>query len=296
MGRNHYRLLKRLPTVELIAVCDPRINGRLEEKTFTDFDSLLRKEEIEAAVICVPTSLHRKIALQCIEHRINILIEKPLASTVTDGLDIERSVSRYGIRAAVGHVERFNPVVTSLKRELKGKKIYSINIARVGPFPPRVKDVGILVDLSVHDIDLIRFLTNNEKIIESRIFKSNRSKCPNQYEDNAIISVKLQNEVIASITTNWLTPFKKRVIEVATDTAYYEANLITQELIEYSEYQTESSFVIRTCKVRKAEPLLQELESFVDYVRTGRIGNLASIEDGLKTLEVIHKRRNGVKV
>ncbi len=295
MGKNHYRLLKALPAVELIAVCDPRINASLEEKTFTDIDSMLRQNDIEAAVICVPTSLHKEIALKCIEHKINILIEKPLASNVTDGLEIKHSVEQYGIRAAVGHVERFNPVISSLKRELKGKRIYSINIARVGPFPPRVKDVGILVDLSVHDIDLIRFITDKEKIVESRIFKSDHSKCSNQYEDNAIISVRLQNGIIASITTNWLTPFKKRVIEVATDTAYYEANLMTQELKEYSEYQADNSFVVRYCKVRKGEPLLRELESFVDYVKTGRMRNLADIEDGLKTLEIIYKRRNGAK-
>lgn len=193
-------------------------------------------------------------------------------------------------RIAVGHVERFNPVVNSLINELEGKDLYSIQITRVGPFPPRIADVGVLTDLSVHDIDLIRYISKRE-IIGSSVFKSR--KVANHHEDNAILSFSLENDVVAGINTNWLTPFKKRTIEVATAEAYYEANLMTQELVEYSSYKMNNSFIHRDCYVPKAEPLLSELIAFFNFVRSGEAGQLANAADGLRPLEIIESSNRG---
>lgn len=293
MGKNHYRILKGMEGVEIVGLCDPNLNGESEIRTYAGVDDLLRKETIDGAIISVPTPLHRDIALKCIAHNINVLIEKPIAASVSEAREIEQAVSHYGVKTAVGHVERFNPVVKSLIREISDKTVYSINITRVGPFPPRVTDVGVLVDLSVHDVDLIRFITNKKRIVESRIFKSHKCGNCNNSEDNAVISLKLENEMITNITTNWLTPFKKRMIEVATDRAYYEADLLTQELKEYSAYKRDDSFVVRTCAVDKEEPLANELRTFLHYLTTGDPGMLATIEDGIKTLEVIDGHING---
>jgi predicted dehydrogenase len=289
MGRNHYRILSSMPGVELAAVCDPVETETGPIHHYSDVQEMLASERLDAAVICVPTVYHRDVARACIDHGIDILIEKPLASTEAEAQEIADAANAAGVRAAVGHVERFNPVVTSLIEELEGKTIYSIAITRVGPFPPRVKDVGVLVDLSVHDVDLIRFLTGGEDFAESRVFKSLKQN--GDHEDNAVLAFRMENDIVASIITNWFTPFKKRQIEVATDTAYYEANLVSQELHAYSSYQSNSSYVVQQCRVHKSEPLRNELDAFVSYVMTGERSSLASLEDGISTLHTIHKRR-----
>jgi predicted dehydrogenase len=191
-----------------------------------------------------------------------------------------------GVKAAVGHVERFNPVVQALKRELAKREIYSVGFTRVGHMPPRISDVGVLTDLAVHDIDLLRFITGRQ-IVNSTIYKSR--KIHNHHEDCANVSFELEGNALATITTNWLTPFKRRTIEVTTQDGYFEVDLIAQELREFSAYKDDDTFLTRACPVRKGEPLVGELKAMVEYLRTGDRGDLATIEDSLHTLEVIER-------
>ena len=283
MGKNHYRVLKALSGVEIVALCDVVKNDEYEEKFYFNLDEMLKNEEFDAAVICVPTFLHKELALKCIEKGVHLFIEKPVASTVEEAQVIQQKAKSKDIRVCVGYIERFNPVVEALKNELKDKEIYSIDITRVGPFPPRIADVGILTDLSVHDIDLIRYITGHE-IEKKSIFKSR--KIHNHYEDNAILSFKLSNEIVASITTNWLTPFRKRKIEVATKEGYYEADLMSQDLIEYSAYKKNNSYVVRNCFVKKEEPLIREHKAFKKFIKTGKRSGLCTIKDSMITLEI----------
>jgi predicted dehydrogenase len=289
MGRNHYRILSSLPGVQLVAVCDPYLEGSFPVKVYRDVDTLLSEEELDAAIVSVPTVLHREIAVKIADHGIGLLLEKPVAPCISDALEIKAAVEANGVLMAVGHVERFNPVITSLLKELAGKEIYSISITRVGPFPPRIKDVGILVDLSVHDIDLIHLISRGAQVVESRVFKS--VKTNGEHEDNAVITMRLENDTVAAIITNWLTPFKKRMIEVAANTAYFEADLISQRLHEYSGYKASNSYVVRECTVQMGEPLVNELTAFVRYLSGGDRGCLATIDDGIRTLQLIHKKR-----
>jgi len=289
MGRNHYRILRTLSDVKLVAVCDPHFGGSYPERMYGDVEQLLREEELDAAIVSVPTVLHREIAVKVADHGVGLLLEKPVAPTISQALEIKAAVEANHVAAAVGHVERFNPVVTSLLRELKDKEIYSISITRVGPIPPRIKDVGVLVDLSVHDIDLVHLISRGAEVLESRVFKS--VKVAGEHEDNAVITMRLENDTVATIITNWLTPFKKRMIEVATDTAYYEADLISQKLHEYSEYKASNSFRVRECPVEMNEPLQNEIAAFVRYLSGSDRGCLATIDDGIRTLQLIHKAR-----
>jgi predicted dehydrogenase len=146
--------------------------------------------------------------------------------------------------------------------------------------------VGILTDLSVHDIDLIRFVSG-EEIEDVKIFKS--QKIHNHHEDNAILSFQLSGDKIASITTSWLTPYKKRVMEVTAKEALFDADLMAQDLTEYSKYEgtnTFNSYGVRKCIVKKEEPLLNELTAFVNFVKTGDRGDLATIEDSMITIKI----------
>ncbi len=284
MGKNHYRILRELQDrTTIVGLCDAVTLEGYSEPCFTDLETMLDNTKPDAVVIATPTSLHREVALQCIDRGIDIFIEKPAAASAADAKVIAEAAAAKGVKSCVGHVERFNPVVQALQKELEGREIYTISISRVGPFPPRIADVGVLTDLSVHDIDLMRFITRKE-IKDQAIFKSR--KIHNHHEDNAVLNFELEDNIIANILTNWLTPFKKRVIEVACKQVYLEADLITQNLTEYSGYSRQNSYVVRDCHIKKDEPLLKELEAFIHYVRTGEPGSLASIEDSIITLEV----------
>ncbi|MEA3374570.1 MAG: Gfo/Idh/MocA family oxidoreductase [Campylobacterota bacterium] len=283
MGRNHYRILKELDDVNICALCDVIQNDTYEEPFFHDVETMLDEAKPDAAIIVVPTFLHKEVAMHCIDRGVHIFIEKPVASTIYDAKAIQKAVEAKGLKSCVGHVERFNPVVQALKSELEGKEIYSVAVTRVGPFPPRIADVGVLTDLSVHDIDLLRFITHRN-ILDKAIFKSR--KIHNHHEDNAVLSFELEDSIIADITTNWLTPFKKRKIEVACKESYLEADLISQSLTEYSDYHVNNSYVLRGCHIKKDEPLLKEVEAFIHYLKTDERGSLATIEDSIITLEV----------
>lgn len=286
MGKNHYRVLKNIQEAEIVALCDPIAKDEFDHKLYRDVDEMLKNETIDAVIIAVPTFLHKDVALKCIEKGINLFIEKPVASTLEEGEAILNAANKKNVKVAVGYIERFNPVVNALKRELQGKEIYTIAVTRVGPIPPRIADVGILTDLSVHDIDLIRFVSG-EEIEDVNIFKSR--KIHNHHEDNAILSFKLSNEKIANITTSWLTPYKKRVMEVTAKEALFDADLMAQDLTEYSKYEgtnTFNSYGVRKCIVKKEEPLLNELKAFVNFIKTGNRGDLATIEDSLITIKI----------
>lgn len=290
MGKNHYRVAKLIPGVEVAALCDPRPDQAYPEPLFGDVDEMLAQVRADAAIVAVPSFLHASLARKCIGKGLAVLVEKPLASTAEEGRALLEAARAAGAKLAVGHTERFNPVVAALIRELAGKELFSIHITRVGPFPPRIADVGVLTDLSVHDIDLIRYVSKRE-ILEASVHKS--KKIHDHHEDNAILSFSLERDLVAGIATNWLTPFKKRKIEVATADAYYEANLMTQELIEYSAYTLNNSFIHRDCFVPKAEPLLSQDAAFFHYVRTGEAGELALAADGLRALEIIQDPPKG---
>jgi len=283
MGQNHYRVLKSLPEFKLVALCDIQQTKEYDEPFYTDIDEMLEKVDFDAAIIVVPTFLHKSIALKCLAKGKNIFIEKPVASNCEEAKEILDAANKINAKVCVGYIERFNPVVTALKAELEDREIYSISITRVGPFPPRIADVGILTDLSVHDIDLIRYITQHE-IEQVSIYKS--QKIHNHHEDNAILSFRLSGEIVASITTNWLTPFRKRTIEVATKEGYYEADLMAQDLTEYSKYQRNNSYVIRKCMIKKEEPLIREHRAFAHYIETGDRQGLCTIEDSMITLDI----------
>jgi UDP-N-acetylglucosamine 3-dehydrogenase len=158
MGSNHARVLAGLSGVRLMGVADPDpaqrelVNRALGCPAVSDLDSLL-KFGVDAVTIAAPTHLHREIALACIARGIHVLVEKPIASTVEEGHDIIRAARRADVTLMVGHVERFNPAVQAIKEAIRGENILSIAITRVGPFPPRMSNVGVVIDLAVHDID-----------------------------------------------------------------------------------------------------------------------------------------------
>ena len=291
MGKNHYRVLKSMKSVEIVGLCDVVKNGDFDEPFYTNLELMLEETLPHAVIIVTPTFLHKEVALAVAARDINMFIEKPAASSVEDATLMLKAVKTRGVKSCVGHVERFNPVVKALIKEIANHEILSISITRSGSFPSRIADVGILTDLSVHDSDLIRFITQKE-IVKSAVFKS--QKIHKTHEDNAILAFELEGEVVGDITTNWFTPFRKRSIIVAcretkeSAIKYFEADLISQSLNEYINIDG-NSHSTRACFIQRSDALNDELEAFLAYLETGNRGSLASIEDSIITLEIASK-------
>src|SRR5665213_2357064 len=286
MGSNHARVLAGLPDTTLVGVVDPLPAHRTRAteltacRTFATLDELIA-EGVDAVTIAAPTHLHHEVALACIARNIHILVEKPIASSVEEGREIVAAASRAGVTLMVGHVERFNPAVAAIKQAITGEDILSIAITRVGPFPPRMSNVGVVIDLAVHDIDLIRWFTDSE-IVE---IQPQTSSAVAEREDIALLQFRTASGVLAHINTNWLTPFKARTIHIATRDKYVIGDLLTLQVTECFGFQSDGSYSMRHLSVGYAEPLRSELVAFVEAIRSGERPAVTG-EEGVASLEI----------
>ena len=282
MGSNHARVFAELPGVEFLGVADPdRIQAHSVAQAlgcaeFPDFAALL-----EAVSIAAPTEVHQEIALTCIARGVHVLVEKPIASTIEEGRAIVAAARRAGVTLMVGHVERFNPAVQAIKDALRDEDILSIAITRVGPFPPRMSNVGVVIDLAVHDIDLIRWFTDSE-IVE---VQPQLSSAVAEREDIALLQFRTASGVLAHINTNWLTPFKARDVQVATRRKYVMADLLTRQVTECFGFQPDGAYSMRHLPVGHAEPLRAEIAAFLAAVRSGTTPAVTG-EEGVASLEI----------
>jgi UDP-N-acetylglucosamine 3-dehydrogenase len=286
MGSNHARVLSEMAGIELVGVVDPErkqrefVSRNLGCAEFGDLESLLASG-VDAATIAAPTHLHHDLALACISAGVHVMVEKPIAPTVEEGRAIVAAARHAGVTLMVGHVERFNPAVESIKRAIKNQDILSIAITRVGPFPPRMSNVGVVIDLAVHDIDLIRWFTDSE-IVE---IQPQLSSAVAEREDIALLQFRTASGVLAHINTNWLTPFKARTIHVATRDKYLIGDLLTLQVTECFGFQPDGSYSMRHLSVGYAEPLRAELLAFANAIRTGRKPPVTG-EEGVASLEI----------
>ena len=286
MGSNHARVLADLPGVELVGVADPDrrhadyVARALGTKAVEHVDALLPLG-VDAVTIAAPTHLHHDIAIACIKRGIHVLVEKPIASTTDEGRSIINAAKRAGVTLMVGHVERFNPAVETIKEAIHGEEILSISITRVGPFPPRMSNVGVVIDLAVHDIDLIRWFTDSDIVEVQPLLASAVA----EREDIALLQFRTASGVLAHINTNWLTPFKARNVTVATRGKYVMGDLLTRQVTECFGFQPDGSYSMRHLSVGHAEPLRAELLAFLRAVRTGGAPAVTG-DEGVASLEI----------
>ena len=286
MGRNHARVLSEVKDVALTTVFDPdaatgqgvaELYGAEAVTAATAFVDA----GLDCAVVATPNRFHADLGVALLEKGVHVLVEKPIAPTVADAQRMIDAAEANGRVLMVGHVERFNPAVETVRRAIADEDVISIQITRVGPFPPRMGEVGVVIDLAVHDIDIIRHLTGAEITeVQPQLARTRAER-----EDTALLQFRLENGVIAHITTNWLTPYKTRTLQVATRGKFVVADLITRQVTEYFGQQADGSYSTRMLNSWPAEPLKKELEAFVHAVRTGEPPAVTG-QDGLKNLEV----------
>ena len=303
MGRNHARLYRTIEGVRLVGIADPNqkvvdlVGAKENVPHYTNFVTLLDEQKPDLVSIAAPTSLHYEMGAQVIDRGVHVLMEKPITSTVEQGEALLELAKRKGVILAVGHIERFNPAVMELRRRLSdgmAGRIYKISAQRLSPYPSRISDAGVVIDLASHDIDLMRHLMP-EPIL--RIYGETLQSINSDREDLFNGLIRFASGAIGVLDINWMTPTKVRRLTVTGARGFMECNLLSQELFFYENDNAPSQWdtlsVLRGVsegnilgiRIQRREPLDTELTDFVAAVRDGR-PPMVTGEDGLDTLRL----------
>ncbi len=283
MGRHHPRIYSGMSEVELVGVADiderraTEVAAEYNTDAFTDCERLLRTD-LDAVSIAVPTSLHKEVALKAADYGVHMLIEKPIAESLESADAIIDTVRRENLKLMVGHIERFNPAILKLKELISAGElgqVLSISCRRVGPYPPRIRDVGIIIDLAVHDIDTISYLYG-ERALNVYSIAGNSFHIR---EDHASILLQYGNNKSGMVETNWLTPHKIRKLTVTGTGGVAHADYLEQSLEIWQEEG------IKRVEIEKREPLKNELEHFIHAIMNDEEPS-PSGEEGKYTLYV----------
>ncbi|WP_297065474.1 UDP-N-acetylglucosamine 3-dehydrogenase [Thermococcus sp.] len=287
MGQHHVRVYSELAKegkVELVGIADANFERAKELARkygtipYSDYRDLA-KENLDAVDIAVPTSLHREVALEFINRGTGVLVEKPIADTIENAEAIIKAAGEKGVTLMVGHIERFNPAVLKLK-ELIGRgelgKVVTISAKRVGPMAKRIRDVGIIIDLGVHDIDVISYLFGER--VRTVYARAGNVLHPAGVEDHALITLGFDDGT-GIVETNWLTPHKTRTLNVVGTGGIAYLDYIEQALRFYNDEW------IKEAKIERKEPLRNEIEHFIECVETGK-RPIVDGEAGLHALKV----------
>ncbi len=301
-GKNHVRVYSDLDNVELVAVADPDIKHlnkckKAGANCYLDYKEMLEKEELDIVSLVVPTKLHHKLALEVINAGMNLFVEKPIASSVEEAKEIIDAAKRKGVKLSVGHIERFNPAIIELKKRLDAGelgRIYRVSVSRLGPFPTRIRDVGVVVDLAVHDLDIVRYLVGED--VESLYAKTEKN-IHTSHEDIVTAILTFKDKTVCNLNIDWLTPAKVRKLYIAGEKGQFVVDYLKQNLSfqenSFLENNISYSDIMRGVSVgrhilfniQKKEPLCAELEHFIKCVEQDE-QPLVSGEDATKALEL----------
>ena len=262
-GKNHTRILSQLGV--LVAICDAdkqrckEFGEKYSVNQYDSVDSLLSSEDFDAAVICTPTSTHAKIATQLIQAKKHVFVEKPMTYLSEEGEDLMKLAEKNKVLLTCGYIERFNPAVDIVKDYVKSKKygeLVMLEFHRENRMPLHIKDVGIIYDTSVHDIDTAMWLFDDTP----EVIFARAGKIKHEHEDFASIMLGFKDNKVAIISSNWITPTRVRTFNAVCTDAIISSDFITQEVKIETNNDTEIP------RNEKKEPLLLELQTFLGAI------------------------------
>jgi UDP-N-acetylglucosamine 3-dehydrogenase len=306
MGMNHLRVLRDFDEeqVHVVGVADTYESSlrnavsRFHVAGFADYREMIEKTNPDLVSVVVPTHLHFEVASYVLDRGINVLLEKPMASTIEQALALIQLARQRGAKLAIGHIERFNPAIIEVRRHLvKGElgRIFHMHARRLGPFPPRIRDVGVTLDLATHDIDVMRYLANAEV---EHVYAETQRHIHTSHEDMLLGVLRFTNQVIGVLDVNWLTPTKVRELSITGEKGMYLVNYLTQDVYFYENDYTPTDWdalrstagvsegTMTRLKVLKAEPLRLEYQDIMNAVRAD-VQPTVTGEDGLAVLKIV---------
>ena len=285
MGRNHLRVISNHPETVLAAVADPTAEAltaavdQTGARGFADPLEMIAAADLDGVVVAAPTTNHTALALAAIERGLPVLVEKPLAATVDDAIAIVTAARKRGVQVQVGHVERYNPAVLEMGRLLRTgwlSTIYAITSRRAGPFPARIRDVGVTVDLGTHDVDMLSWIAGERPI---RVYAETAQRIHATHEDLTFGLMHFPSGATGFLDVDWLTPAKRRSLTAVGEEGMFELDYLTQKLtftrcdVERPEliagYATTFTGDVAEIPVVNVEPLRAQLDEFVRVLRTG---------------------------
>jgi UDP-N-acetylglucosamine 3-dehydrogenase len=304
MGRSHARVAHELSNVELVGVSDvdeqaaARVAERYGTACFADHAALLDQANPDGVIVAVPTSAHFAVVRDVLAAGCHVLVEKPIAATLDEAMTLAKLGQAAGRVLAVGHIERFNPAITELRRRLAAGdlgRVIQVHARRLGPFPDRIRDVGVIIDLATHDLDIMRFLTGSEAV---RVYAETRRQINTSREDLMSGLVRFADDTMGLLEINWLTPTKIRELFLTGERGMFRVDYLTQDIYFYENAEAGLEWsplsVMRGVSegsmtrfaIHKVEPLRAELEAFVRAIRDGDQGATVNAADGVAALRL----------
>ncbi len=262
-GKNHARILSQLGVLSVICDIDKDRSKKFGEQFsvnhYDSVDSLLDSEQFDAAFVCTPTSTHSAIASQLIQSKKHVFVEKPMTYLSEEGEDLLELANKNHVILSCGYIERFNPAVEIVKDFVKSKKygdLVMLEFHRENRMPPHIKDVGIIYDTSVHDIDTAIWLFDDTP----EVVFARAGKIKHEHEDFASIMLGFKNNRVAIISSNWITPTRVRTFNAVCTEGIISSDFITQEVKIETKNDTEIP------RKEKQEPLLLEIQNFLGAI------------------------------
>lgn len=299
MGRNHARVLREMEGVDLVAIADSagdRFGVAGDARVCASVDEMIAVG-LDMAIVAVPTVLHEAAAIPLARAGVPTLIEKPVAGSVVAAQRIEDEFESRGVPSAVGHIERFNQALAELRRRLRAGQVgevLQIATRRQSPFPTRINDVGVIMDLAVHDLNTTQWLAGSDYASVSAWV----ARCAGrEHEDLVSIAGVLEGGVIANHIVNWLTPFKERQTVVTGEhgtlvadslnvtLTYYANGASTIEWDQVAQFRGVTEGEVTRYELAPREPLRVEDEAFRDFAR-GSSSDVVLLREGIRTLQV----------
>ncbi|MFH1447740.1 MAG: Gfo/Idh/MocA family oxidoreductase [Candidatus Micrarchaeota archaeon] len=309
MGFNHVRIFSQTEDCEVVGICDSdeekgkKVAKRFHCKFYSDYKEMYETEKPDGVSICVPTSAHKEVATYFIENGVPCLLEKPVAATVEEAEGINDAAKKSGSLVLVGHIERFNPAIRYLKRMIENGElgeIFLVDAERVAPLPVRIQDVGAVIDLAVHDIDIFHFVIGKKVTC---VYSLVRGISRKDVEDFGEAIFTFEGGATGHLRVNWLTPTKIRKLKVFGKKGMAEVDYISQELYFYENVPMKEELdygrmlfsvmegEMRRPKINKEEPLKAELMHFLRCVE-GKEKQVISLEEGIEALRIAEAMKN----